>query len=219
MVGSPSFSPASPATAMYHDTYAATGMAGFTPSPPAYDGAMYEGISPSLTRGPLPFSNPGMPPPNEPVMHEMITLGSMAAAASPSFTQEEARAVEVVASRDGFNSNLDQGNHHADEVDGTQYIDGEDEEAYVNLDVDEEEPHEGPEAPSKGKKKRRKKNSPPAEPRIKWTGKEEECLAEAWKTVSMNGITGANKTSRRIGSWSSWRSTSAKSSIHTSTRR
>jgi hypothetical protein len=45
---------------------------------------------------------------------------------------------------------------------------------------------------SKGRKKR-KKNSSPTEPRIKWTGKEEECLAEAWKTVSMNGITGANQ--------------------------
>jgi hypothetical protein len=72
-----------------------------------------------------------MPPPNEPVMHEMITSGSMAAAASPSFTQEEARAAEVVASRGGFNSNLDQGDHHADENDGTQYID-EDEEALVD---------------------------------------------------------------------------------------
>jgi hypothetical protein len=45
---------------------------------------------------------------------------------------------------------------------------------------------------SKGRKKR-KKNSPPTEPRIKWTGREEECLAEAWKTVSMNGITDANQ--------------------------
>jgi hypothetical protein len=45
---------------------------------------------------------------------------------------------------------------------------------------------------SKGRKKR-KKNSSPTEPRIKWTGKEEECLAEAWKTVSINGITGANQ--------------------------
>jgi hypothetical protein len=45
---------------------------------------------------------------------------------------------------------------------------------------------------SKGRKKR-KKNSLPTEARIKWMGKEEECLAEAWKTVSMNGITGANQ--------------------------
>jgi hypothetical protein len=44
---------------------------------------------------------------------------------------------------------------------------------------------------SKGRKKR--KNLMPIEPRIKWTGKEEECLAEAWKTVSINGITGANQ--------------------------
>jgi hypothetical protein len=44
----------------------------------------------------------------------------------------------------------------------------------------------------KGRKKR-KKTSPPTEPRVKWTGKEEECLTEAWKNVSMNGITGANQ--------------------------
>jgi hypothetical protein len=44
----------------------------------------------------------------------------------------------------------------------------------------------------KGRKKR-KKNSPPTEPQIKWTGKEEEFLAEAWKTISMNGITGTNQ--------------------------
>jgi hypothetical protein len=43
------------------------------------------------------------------------------------------------------------------------------------------------------KRKKRKKNSPLTEPRIKWMGKEEECLAEAWKTVSMNDITGANQ--------------------------
>jgi hypothetical protein len=49
-----------------------------------------------------------------------------------------------------------------------------------------------PTSTAKGGEKR-KKNSPPTEPRIKWTGKEEECLAEAWKTVSMNGITGANQ--------------------------
>jgi hypothetical protein len=40
MVESPSFSPASRAMAMYHDTYAAAGMAEFTPSPMVYDSAM-----------------------------------------------------------------------------------------------------------------------------------------------------------------------------------
>ncbi|KAK1668340.1 hypothetical protein QYE76_056499 [Lolium multiflorum] len=137
MVGSHPFSPASPATAMFHDTYAAAGMAGFTPSSPTYDGVMYEGYLPALKRGPLPFYNPGMPPSNEPVMHKMITPGSMAAASSLSSTHEEARATKAVASRGGFNSNLDQGDHHADENDDTQYVDEEYEQTYVDQDVDE----------------------------------------------------------------------------------
>jgi hypothetical protein len=83
---------------MFHDSYIAS-MSRFTPSPPEYDGAMHEGISPALRRGPLSFSN-GMPPPNDGVMHDMITSGSMATASSPGFfTQEEARATEAVASR------------------------------------------------------------------------------------------------------------------------
>jgi hypothetical protein len=70
-IGSPStFSPASPA--MFHDSYIAN-MSRFTRSPLEYDDAMHEGISPALHRGPLSFSNPGMPPPNDSVMHEMIT--------------------------------------------------------------------------------------------------------------------------------------------------
>jgi hypothetical protein len=127
-----------------------------------------------------------MPPPtlNDSVMHEMITSGSMAATSSPGFfTQEEARAMEAVASwgaiddqNDGFG-------------DGTQDIDKEEEE---QADLDEEEDAPEPTATSKGRKKR-KKNSPPTEPRIKWTGREEECLAEAWKIVSTNGIIDANQ--------------------------
>jgi hypothetical protein len=57
---------------MFHDSYIAN-MSRFTPSPLEYDDAMHEGISPALRRGPLSFSNPRMPPPNDGVMHEMIT--------------------------------------------------------------------------------------------------------------------------------------------------
>jgi hypothetical protein len=166
---------------MFHDSYV-PGMSRFTPSPLEYDAAMHEGISPALRRGPLSFSN-GMPPPNDGVMHDMITSGSMAAALSPGFfTQEEARATEAVAARGA----IDDQNDGFGDI--TQDVDEEEEE---QADLDEEDDAPEPMPTSKGRKKR-KKNSPPAEPRIKWMGKEEECLAEAWKTMSMNGITGAN---------------------------
>nr|XP_051208245.1 uncharacterized protein LOC127325216 [Lolium perenne] len=118
----------------------------------------------------------------------MITSGSMAAAASPGFfmaaaaacpgffTQEEARATVAMAARN---------EHREDVADGSQAVEEEDEE--------EEEPTQAAANLSKGKKKR-KKDSPPAEPRIKWTPKEEECLAGAWMTVSTNGIIGANQS-------------------------
>jgi hypothetical protein len=123
-----------------------------------------------------------MPPPNEGVMHDMITSGSMAAAANPSFfTQEEARATEAVAAASrGGDDGLG---------DAMQDVDEEEEK---HIQVDEEGDAPEPTSTVKGRKKR-KKTSPPTEPRVKWTGKEEECLAEAWKTVSMNGITGANQ--------------------------
>jgi hypothetical protein len=181
-IGSPfTYSPASPA--MFHNSYV-PGMSMFTPSPPEYDAAMHEGISPALRRRPLSFSN-GMPPPNDGMMHDMITSGSMAAASSPGFfTQEEARATKAVASRGA----VDDQNYGFG--DGTQDVDKEKEEEQA--DLDEEDDALEPTPTLKGRKKR-KKNSPPTEPRIKWTGKEEECLAEAWKTVSMNDITGANQ--------------------------
>jgi hypothetical protein len=179
-IGSPSTYSAAASSPMFHETYV-PGMSRFTPSPLKYDAAMHEGISPALRRGPLSFSH-GMPPPNDNVMHEMITSGSMAAASSPGFfTQEEARAMEAfaTASRGGVDGLRDT----------TQDIDEEEEE---QAEVDEEDDAPKPMPTSKGRKKR-KKNSLPTKPRINWTGKEKECLAEAWKTVSMNGITGANQ--------------------------
>jgi hypothetical protein len=124
-----------------------------------------------------------MLPPNDGVMHNMITSGSMTAASCPGFfTQEEAREAEVVAAARGGIDDHGVG-------DDTQDVD-EEEEEQTNLDEEDNAPEPMP--TSKGRKKR-KKNSPSTEPRIKWTGKEEECLAEAWKTVSMNSITGANQ--------------------------
>jgi hypothetical protein len=115
-------------------------------------------------------------------MHDMITSGSMAAASSPGFfTQGEARATEAVAAaaRGGVDRLGD----------ATQDVDAEEEK---KADLDKEDDAPEPTAMSKERNKR-KKNSPPTKPRIKWTGKQEECLAEAWKTVSMNGITSANQ--------------------------
>jgi hypothetical protein len=144
-ISSPStYSPASPA--MFHDSYVPD-MSRFTPSPPEYDAAMHEGISPVLRRGPLSFSN-GMPPPNDSVMHDMITSGSMAAASSPGFfTQEEARATEAVASRGAVD---DQNDGFGD---GTQDVDEEEEE---QADLDEEDDAPEPMPTSKGRKKRKK---------------------------------------------------------------
>jgi hypothetical protein len=127
---------------MFHETYVPA-MSRFTPSPPEYDAVMHEGISPALRRGPLSY---GMPPPNDGVIHDMITSGSMATAANLGFfTQEEARATKAVAaaSRGGVD---DHGFG-----DGTQDVDKEEEE---QAQVDEDDDAPEPTSTAKGRKKK-----------------------------------------------------------------
>jgi hypothetical protein len=135
---------------MFHETYIPA-MSRFTPPPPEYDVAMQEGISLALRRGPLSY---GMSPPNDGVMHDMITSGSMVAAANPGFfTQEEARATKAVAvASRGGNDGLE---------DAMQDIDEEEEE---HVQVDEEDDAPEPTSTAKGRRGERKGRRPCCRP-------------------------------------------------------
>jgi hypothetical protein len=57
-IGSPSTYSAAASSPMFHETYV-PGISRFTPSPPEYDAAMHEGISPALRRGRFPSPTSG----------------------------------------------------------------------------------------------------------------------------------------------------------------
>ncbi|KAE8774363.1 Rho GTPase-activating protein 24 [Hordeum vulgare] len=62
-------------------------------------------------------------------------------------------------------------------------------------EVEEEQPAVV-EPPAKGRKKKNwPTNTRSSEPPMRWMPKEDECLAEAWKTVSLDPITDANQNS------------------------
>ena len=58
------------------------------------------------------------------------------------------------------------------------------------MDDDETAPEE-----LTGKWKKKRKSGEPSLNRYKWTAKEDECLAESWKMVSLDPITGSNQNS------------------------
>ena len=132
-------------------------------SPPAYASSP----TPPLRRCALSFSQAstshlGDTDETDADMDDIIAAGSAAAAVSPGFATPN----DTVDLSDGMDDELDYG---------------------------EEEPEEEEEGPAPGPTRKRKKKKGAArtgEPRVKWTSKEDECLAEAWKTVCLDPITG-----------------------------
>ena len=98
-------------------------------------------------------------------MDDIIMTGS-AAAASPGFSAQE----ETMDLNDDMDDELDYGEEEPEE---------------------EEEPAP---APAKKGKKKRRRAARTGEPHVKWASKEDECLAEAWKVVCLDPITGTNQS-------------------------
>ncbi|KAE8819447.1 putative methionyl-tRNA synthetase [Hordeum vulgare] len=139
-------------------------------SPLAYSSAASP--APSMRRGVLPFTPTSSLQFNYVAaadMNEIITSGTVAAASHPKFGAQD----ETMDTTSDIDDDLD------DAKDGGEY------------EAVEVEPE--PVSHKKGRKRKRAANSKPAEPRVKWTSKKDECLTEAWKTVSIDPITHANQ--------------------------
>ncbi|KAE8784932.1 putative methionyl-tRNA synthetase [Hordeum vulgare] len=136
-------------------------------SPPAYSLAASPPLS--MRRGVLPFAPTSSLQFNyadAANMDEIITSGSIAAGSHLEFgTQDD--TMDTIDDID-------------DELDDAEEGEGEDEAMEV-------EPEPMPQ--KKGRKRKQATNAKLAGPRVKWTSMEDECLAEAWKTVGIDSIT------------------------------
>ncbi|KAE8802540.1 putative methionyl-tRNA synthetase [Hordeum vulgare] len=139
-------------------------------SPPTYLSAALP--TPSLHRAVLPFMPTSSLQFNyaDADMDEIITSGSVVAVSHPDFGVQDETTDTT--------GNID------DELDDTEEEEGEEEALEV-------EPKPVPK--NKEGKRKRAANAKPVEQCVKWTSKEDECLVEAWKTVSIDLITGVNQ--------------------------
>ncbi|KAE8820957.1 putative methionyl-tRNA synthetase [Hordeum vulgare] len=103
-------------------------------------------------------------------MDEIIMSGSVAASSHLEFGMQD--------------ETMDTASNIDDELGNAEEEEGEEEAVEVE-----------PELVLKKKEGKRKQaaNAKPAEPRVKWTSKEGECLAEAWKTMRIDPIIGGNQ--------------------------
>ncbi|KAE8786207.1 putative methionyl-tRNA synthetase [Hordeum vulgare] len=101
-------------------------------------------------------------------MDEIITSGSIATASHPEFDVQD--------------ETMDTAGDIDDELDDAEEEEGEEDVVGVE-----------PMLKKKGGNRKRMANAKPTEPRVKWMSKEYECLDEAWKTVSIDPITGVNQ--------------------------
>lgn len=145
-------------------------------SPPAY--ASF--LTPHLRRCALPFSHLGDTGETEGDMDDIIAAGSAAATASPGLDTPD----EMVDLSGGMDGKLG-------------YVYGEEEQEEQEQEEEDEEDEEVEEEPTTVLAKRHNKKTQEArsgESRIKWASKKEECLAEAWKVVSLDPTTGMNQS-------------------------
>ncbi|CAM0912206.1 unnamed protein product [Alopecurus aequalis] len=130
----------------------------------------YSTPSLGLRRGALPFVASASMPQFAAEMDDLIKLGSNAAASSPEYMDSWEEDVIGLETQETFGEQSD-----------------------VQAEETQEEGEEEPAPTAKGRKTKRQASTGLNEPRFKWPPKEDECLAKAWKTVSIDPITGANQ--------------------------
>ncbi|KAE8818646.1 putative methionyl-tRNA synthetase [Hordeum vulgare] len=126
----------------------------------------------SLRHGVLPFAPTSSLQFNyvDADMDEIITSGSAAVASHPEFGVKD--------------ETMDTTSDIDDELDDNEEDNGEEEATEVEPELVSKK---------KGRRINRVANAKRAEPRVKWTSKEDECRPEAWKTVNIDPITGTNQ--------------------------